>query len=54
VLAMETACVRSIPTNQGLYTENSNTDDRQDDDGTVATSFGLDSPDVQLSLVYWV
>jgi len=52
--AVEISCVRPVPTNQSLNAENPDTDDRQDDDGAVAASFGLDSPDVQLSLVYWV
>jgi len=52
--AAGTLCIRCIPTNQSLHTENSNTDDRQDDDGVVTASFGLDGPDMQLSVVYWV
>jgi len=44
--AMETSCIRFTPTNQGLYTENPYTDDRQDNDGTVVASFSLDRPDM--------
>lgn len=44
--AIETLYTWFIPTNQSLYTENSNTDDRQDDDGIVTASFGLDGPDM--------
>ena len=54
VLAVETSYIRFIPTSQSLCTENSNTDNRQDDDGTVTASFGLGDLDMQLGLVYWV
>lgn len=52
--AVETLWIRFIPTDHSLYTENPNTDDRQDDDGIVSVSFGLDGSDMELSVVYWV
>ena len=53
-VSRETFYNRFIPTDQSLYAENPNTDDCQDDDGAVAVPFGLDSPDMQLSMVYWM